>query len=440
MMKLILCLLFMMLVNKINFWLIQNLLVILFLFFMFFNSFSFYSNLSLIMGFDFISYLLIMLSFWLGFLMIMSSEKILKNNDFEKIFILASLMLILFLILTFSSLNLFFFYLSFEASLIPIMLIILGWGYQPERIQAGVYLFFYTLLASLPMLLFIFKFYMNIFSLDYIFLNKNFNNLIFYFMMNMVFLVKLPMFIVHLWLPKAHVEAPVAGSMILAGVMLKLGGYGLMRFLILFKEINMKINYFLINLSLLGGVLISLICLRQSDMKSLIAYSSVVHMGLMLSGLLTLSNWGFIGTLIIMISHGLCSSGLFVLVNICYERFMSRSLYLVKGLLNIFPVISLWWFLLLSSNMAAPPSLNLMGEIMLINSLVWYSYYLILFLILMSIFSASYSLFLYSFSQHGKINLSISMMKNINLREFMILFLHWVPLNLMFLKSMFLFF
>nr|YP_009002407.1 NADH dehydrogenase subunit 4 [Henosepilachna pusillanima]AHH30002.1 NADH dehydrogenase subunit 4 [Henosepilachna pusillanima] len=438
-MKLIFCLLFMMLVSKLNFWLVKNLLIILFMYFLFFYPFSFYSNLSLIFGLDFISYLLIMLSLWLGFLMIMSSEKIYKLKDFDSVFILFSLMLILFLILTFCSLNLFLFYLMFEASLIPIMLIILGWGYQPERIQAGIYLFFYTLIASMPMLLFIFNFYSNFFTLDYIFLNCNLNNLIYYFMMNLVFLVKLPMFMVHLWLPKAHVEAPVSGSMMLAGVMLKLGGYGLMRFLILFKEINNKLNFYLINLSLLGAILVSLICLRQSDSKSLIAYSSVVHMGLMLSGMLTLSTWGYIGTLIIMISHGLCSSGLFVLVNICYERLKSRSLYLIKGMLNIFPTLSLWWFLMLSSNMAAPPSLNLMGEIMLINSLVWFSFFLILFLVLVSIFSASYSLYLYSFSQHGKLNLAINMFKSINMREFLILFLHWVPLNLLFLNGVVMF-
>nr|QHD19798.1 NADH dehydrogenase subunit 4 [Afissula sp. XL-2019] len=407
-----------------NFWLIQNLMVILSLNFMFMVSFSYFSGISLFLGFDFMSYLLILLSFWLGFLMLMASEKINKVKDFNNLFTLLLLMLILFLVLTFSSMNMFVFYLFFEASLIPTMIIILGWGYQPERIQAGVYLFFYTMMASLPLLLFIFYFYSKYFSLDFIFMNKNFNNLILYFMMNMVFFVKLPMFLVHLWLPKAHVEAPVAGSMILAGVMLKLGSYGLLRFMILFKEIGMKFNFILLNLSLMGGLLVSFLCIRQSDMKSLIAYSSVVHMGLMFSGLLTLNYWGMVGSLMMMIAHGLCSSGLFVLVNIYYERFFSRSLYINKGLMNIIPSLSLWWFLFVSSNMAAPPSLNLLSEIMLINSLISYSSLNMIFLAFISFFSAVYSLYLYSYSQHGKHYFGIYSFSSINLREYLILFLH----------------
>nr|UXW88412.1 NADH dehydrogenase subunit 4 [Afissula kambaitana] len=439
MMKVILFLIFMIPMSIFcNFWLMQNFLVILSLMFMFMISFSFFSGISFFWGFDFMSYLLILLSLWLGFLMLMASEKIYKFNDYKNLFVLVLMFLILFLILTFSSMNLFVFYLFFESSLIPTLIIILGWGYQPERIQAGIYLFFYTMMASLPLLLFIFYFYKKFMSLDFIFLNKNLDNLILYFMMNMVFFVKLPMFMIHLWLPKAHVEAPVSGSMILAGVMLKLGSYGLLRFMIMFKEVGMKFNFFLLNLSLMGGFLISLLCMRQSDMKSLIAYSSVVHMSLMLSGLLTLNYWGMVGSLMMMIAHGLCSSGLFVLVNICYERFFSRSLYINKGLINIIPSLTLWWFLLVSSNMAAPPSLNLLGEIMLINSLVSYSFLNMFFLILISFFSAVYSLYLYSFSQHGKFYMGIFSFSSITIREYLILFLHWVPLNLIFMKSDFL--
>nr|AMA06632.1 NADH dehydrogenase subunit 4 [Cryptolaemus montrouzieri]AMA06687.1 NADH dehydrogenase subunit 4 [Cryptolaemus montrouzieri]AMA06698.1 NADH dehydrogenase subunit 4 [Cryptolaemus montrouzieri] len=422
------------------FWLISFYLVILSMIFIYQISFNFYSYISFFLGYDFLSYFLILLSLWVCFLMILSSGKIYFLKDYFNLFNFMIIFLLMFLILTFSSMNLFFFYLFFEASLIPTLIIIIGWGYQPERIQAGLYLFFYTMLASLPLLFFIFMYYDFSYSLEMYFMNKmNFNNLIIYFMVNMVFFVKIPMYMVHLWLPKAHVEAPVSGSMILAGVMLKLGGYGLLRFMILFMELGLKVNIFFINLSMIGSIFLSLVCLRQSDMKSLIAYSSVVHMGLMLSGLLTFSYMGFLGSFVIMIGHGLCSSGLFVLVNLNYERLLSRNLYLNKGMINIAPSLSLWWFLLVSSNMAAPPSLNLLGEILLMTSLVNFSWMMIYLLIFLAFFSAVYSLYLYAYSQHGSNYMGIMSFLNVNFREYLILFLHWIPLNLMILNSSYFF-
>lgn len=124
--------------------------------------------------------------------------------------------------------------------------------------------------------------------------------------------------------------------------MLKLGGYGLLRIIVIFIKLNMKINYIIITLRLFGGVLVSLICLRQSDIKSLIAYSSVAHIGLVLRSILSLNYWGFVGGLVIIIAHGLCSSGLFCLANISYERTQSRRFYLNKGMINILPSLSLW--------------------------------------------------------------------------------------------------
>nr|YP_010320634.1 NADH dehydrogenase subunit 4 [Illeis bistigmosa]UJP68265.1 NADH dehydrogenase subunit 4 [Illeis bistigmosa] len=418
-----------------KFWLIKNLLVLMSFYFLTKISFSYYSFISYFMGFDFLAYFLVLLSMWILFLMFMASEKIYKLNDYSELFSLFSLLLLMMLMFTFFSMNMFLFYLFFEASLIPVLFLIMGWGYQPERIQAGMYMFFYTIIASLPMLLFIFYFYLNFYSLDFNVSKVDFSSLLMYFMMIIVFLVKLPMFMFHLWLPKAHVEASVAGSMVLAGVMLKLGSYGLIRFMNMFLTLGMKMNFFLINLSLLGGIIISLTCLRQSDLKSLIAYSSVVHMGLLLSGLLTLNIWGITGSLIMMLAHGLCSSGLFVLVNINYERFYSRSIYINKGMLNLIPFMSLWWFLLVTSNMAAPPSLNLLGEIILITSLINYSWLFMYLMILISFFSAVYCLFLYSFSQHGQYYNGIFNFLNINFRELILLLLHWLPLNLILLKS-----
>nr|AIW06369.1 NADH dehydrogenase subunit 4 [Cheilomenes sexmaculata]QUQ05613.1 NADH dehydrogenase subunit 4 [Cheilomenes sexmaculata]QXM14776.1 NADH dehydrogenase subunit 4 [Cheilomenes sexmaculata] len=420
---------------KNKFWLIKNLLVIFSLYFLMKNPFLSYSFISYFMGYDYLSYFLILLSFWVGFLMFMASNKVYLNKDFIGLFNLMVLFLLLCLVLTFLSMNMFMFYMFFEASLIPILVLIMGWGYQPERIQAGMYMFFYTIMASLPMMLFVFYYYYlhSSFSMNFIFYSLD--SFILYFMMIMVFLVKLPMFLFHLWLPKAHVEASVAGSMVLAGVMLKLGSYGLIRFMMLFVSVGLKINWILINLSLLGGIIISLTCLRQSDLKSLIAYSSVVHMGLMLSGFLTLNIWGFLGTLIMMLAHGLCSSGLFVLVNINYERFFSRSIYVNKGLLNIMPFMSLFWFLLVIFNMAAPPSLNLLGEILLISSMISYSYVCMGLMMLLSFFSSMYCLFLYSYSQHGKFFGGLFSLKMISYRDFLLIFLHLYPLILMLLKS-----
>ena len=135
----------------------------------------------------------------------------------------------------------------------------------------------------------IFYYYAFYGTLEFYFLEKELREVILYLCINLVFFIKIPLFFVHLWLPKAHVEAPVSGSIILAGVILKLGGYGLMRLLVIFLRVGLTVNYFFIGLSIVGGVIISLVCIRQSDIKSLIAYSSVVHMGMAVRGILTLN-------------------------------------------------------------------------------------------------------------------------------------------------------
>nr|YP_010486370.1 NADH dehydrogenase subunit 4 [Pseudoechthistatus chiangshunani]UVW93775.1 NADH dehydrogenase subunit 4 [Pseudoechthistatus chiangshunani] len=437
MMKFLFCFLMLIPLSFISeFWLMQFMFFLLTFMFLFNISMNYiWMNISYMLGSDLLSYSLILLSFWICSLMILASEKLFKLKNFMNLFLFVMVNLMISLYLAFSSMNLFLFYLFFEISLVPTLILIIGWGYQPERIEAGIYLLFYTLLASLPMMISIFFYYETFFSLDFYFMKNDVNNLFMYLCMNMVFFIKIPMFFVHLWLPKAHVEAPVSGSMILAGIMLKLGGYGLMRLMSLFLMIGMQMNFIFIIISLVGGFFISLICLRQSDIKSLIAYSSVAHMGLALGGIMTLNSWGFWGALVMMLAHGLCSSGLFCLANITYERIHSRSLYLNKGMLNILPSLSFWWFMFSASNMAAPPSLNLLSEILLINSLVSYSKYLMIFLSLISFFSAAYSLFLYSYSQHGSFYSGIFSIFSISIREYMLLFLHWLPLNILILKS-----
>nr|AWB99416.1 NADH dehydrogenase subunit 4 [Anopheles aff. lutzii A PGF-2018] len=442
MLKFVFMLIFMMPFSflKSNYWTVQNLLFFFtFLFMINFSSLNYFNYISYYFGLDMISFGLILLSFWICGLMFMASEKVYLLNNYKNLFIFMVLFLLMMLVLTFSSMSMFMFYLFFEASLIPTLFLILGWGYQPERLQAGVYLLFYTLLASLPLLVGIFYILdvNNTLSFNLL-LNFNFMNLnLLYLSLIFAFLVKMPMFLVHLWLPKAHVEAPVSGSMILAGILLKLGGYGLLRMFSLLQISGVKYNYWWISISLVGGVLISLTCLRQTDLKALIAYSSVAHMGIVLSGLMTMTYWGLTGSYSLMIAHGLCSSGLFCLANISYERMGSRSLLINKGLLNFMPTLSLWWFLLCSGNMAAPPTLNLLGEISLLNSIVSWSWITMIMLTFLSFFSAAYSLYLFAYSQHGKIYSGVYFFSVGTVREYFLLMLHWLPLNLLILKSSF---
>nr|AGO50135.1 NADH dehydrogenase subunit 4 [Kamimuria wangi] len=421
-------------------WMVQSILFLMTFILMALNMpGSFFTGLSYFMGWDILSYGLVLLSFWICVLMIMASQSVYNTNNHYMFFLLLVVMLLGFLYCTFSSLNLFLFYLFFESSLIPTLFLILGWGYQPERLQAGVYLLFYTLLASLPLLvgIFLFSGFCKLLACicSTLFAAINLNHVIIYLALILAFLVKMPMFMVHLWLPKAHVEAPVSGSMILAGVLLKLGGYGLLRVFSVLTLSGLALNFIWIAVSLVGGVLVSFICLRQSDLKALIAYSSVAHMGIVLGGLMTMTYWGLSGSFTLMIAHGLCSSGLFCLANISYERLGSRSLLVNRGLMNFMPSMTLWWFLLSSCNMAAPPSLNLLSEISLLNSMVawtWFNDGNVA--ALLSFFSAAYTLYLYSYSQHGKFYSGLYSCAAGVSREYLLLFLHWFPLNLLILS------
>lgn len=411
-------------------------LIMSFIFIIEMGIFNYTEGLSMGFGLDLISYILILLSIWICILMLMSRESIIRRNFYSSNFKIVLILLLLFLILSFYRVNLFTFYLFFEGRLIPTFIIIIGWGYQIERIQARIYLLIYTLISSLPLLIFIFYFYSQM-NILIIFADVNkfiyINEFIFIFIY-LAFIVKLPLFILHLWLPKAHVEAPVAGSIILAGVLLKLGGYGALRLSSLVYRLVYKYIYIIILLSIIGGTLIRLNCLRQRDIKLLVAYSSVRHMGIMVAGSITLGPWGLISRLSLILSHGLCSSGLFFLANVIYERLGSRRIFLAKGMLHFIPKIRLWWFLFCGINIAAPPSLNLLREIGLINSLVGWRIILIIPLIIMRFFAAGYSLYLFSFTQHGKFTNNRYRFYLNSSREYLVLFIHWLPLNFLILN------
>lgn len=438
MLKLIFIIIFISPICFINglFWMVQNLLfIVTFIFIVLNYCTNYFVNISYFLGFDVISYGLILLRFWICTLILTASESVYKYDSYKNLFLFNILILLIFLVLTFRRMSLFMFYLFFERRLIPTLFLILGWGYQPERLQAGVYLLFYTLLVSLPILVGIFYLYNSLNTMDfYLLSNYIFNYDLLYLSLILAFLVKMPMFLVHLWLPKAHVEAPVSGSIILAGIMLKLGGYGLLRVFSFLQVRGIKYNYLWVRIRLVGGVLIRLVCLRQTDLKALIAYSSVAHMGIVLGGLITLTYWGLCGSYTLIIAHGLCSSGLFCLANITYERLGSRSLLINKGLLNFIPSMTLWWFLLRACNIAAPPSLNLLGEISLLNRIISWSSITIISLSLLSFFRAAYTLYLYAYSQHGRGFSGIYSFRGGKIREYLLLFLHWFPLNLLILK------
>nr|BCS79998.1 NADH dehydrogenase subunit 4 [Monomorium triviale] len=401
--------------------------------FMYMNKDLVWGNISLVFGMEYYSIFLIALSFWIISLMMMCLS---DSGDDMKMFIFINLLLVL--IMFFSLMNLILFYLLYEISLIPTFFLIIYWGSNLERLSASYYLMMYMLIISFPLLIYVVDMYyysltfkfslMSLFMVDYFF------SFIGYMMIYGSFFIKMPMYLFHIWLPKAHVEAPVYGSMILAGILLKMGGYGLLRLLVMFINMNLKYNYFILSLGVVGSLVVSIMCLSQIDMKSLVAYSSVVHMNMMLCSLMTMFKLSFLSGYIMMISHGLCSSGLFYMVNLFYYRTGSRLLIFNKGMMVNLSSLMVWWFLLCVSNFSFPFSLNFISEVLMLMVLLNWDLMMIIYMILICFFSSAYSLYLYSYIQHGKKSFN-NMMFNLSLiKEFIVLIMHFYPLFLFLLN------
>nr|AEL97451.1 NADH dehydrogenase subunit 4 [Urobatis halleri] len=400
-----------------------------------------FSNLYLAV--DPLSSPLLTLTCWLLPLMLLASQKHLNNEPQtrQRIFINLLITLQLLLIMAFSATEMILFYVMFEATLIPTLIIITRWGNQAERLNAGTYFLFYTLAGSLPLLIALLALQNDLGSLSMLTLqypqhlnSDTWTNKFWWAACLIAFLVKMPLYGVHLWLPKAHVEAPIAGSMILAAILLKLGGYGMMRIIPILSPLTKEMALPFLILALWGIIMTSSTCLRQTDLKSLIAYSSVSHMGLVAAAILIQTPWSFAGATTLMIAHGLISSTLFCLANTNYERTHTRTLLLARGLQIILPLMATSWFLANLANLALPPSPNLMGEILIISSLFKWSQWTIIITGLGVLLTASYSLYMFIMTQRGPLPSHLILTNPSHTREHLLMYLHLIPTLLLISK------
>nr|YP_010591624.1 NADH dehydrogenase subunit 4 [Batagur dhongoka]WAB51618.1 NADH dehydrogenase subunit 4 [Batagur dhongoka] len=396
------------------------------------------------LGVDKISAPFLILSCWLTPMMIMASQNNLMTEPTprKRTFIFITLLLQISLILTFSATELILFFIAFESTLLPTLMIITRWGNQMERLNAGTYFLFYTLIGSLPLLVALLtaESYNGTMSFQMLQLHNHPNTMdsVAYMMwwvaLFIAFMIKMPLYGLHLWLPKAHVEAPIAGSMILAAVLLKLGGYGIIRMSMMLAPPLKTPSYPFMMLALWGVIMTGFVCLCQTDLKSLIAYSSVGHMGLVIAATLTRTEWACTGAITLMIAHGLTSSMLFCLANTNYERTNSRTLLLARNMQLLLPLMGLWWLSASLTNMALPPTINLMGELTIIASLFNWSDTTILMTGLGTLITAIYTLYMLVTTQWGETPSYAKTIPPTHTREHLLMMLHILPMMLLMMK------
>ena len=387
-----------------------------------FNDFNFYYHV----GVDGISLFMILLSTFLTPFCILASWVNIKKRIKE--YMIAFLFLETVMIGMFCSIDILLFYVFFEAVLIPMFLIIGIWGGE-RRIYASFKFFLYTLLGSVLMLIAIIFIYQKTNSMNINFLQGN------YFFSKKVqiylwlaffasFAVKIPMWPFHTWLPDAHVEAPTAGSVILAGVLLKMGGYGFIRFSLgILPEASAFFMPLIIILSSIAIVYTSLVALAQEDIKKLIAYSSVAHMGIVTIGIFIVNQQGLEGAMIQMISHGIVSAALFLCVGVIYDRMHTRNINFYGGLVIKMPKYSVVFMLFVLASIGLPGTSGFIGEFLVILGAFQKNSFIALFAALGIILGAIYMLYLYKKIIFGTLeNEKLKEILDLNLREKLILY------------------